>query len=56
MAARLADRFGVSARLIESGGGRFDVHVDGSLAYSKHETGEFPDEARLVSEIARKFS
>ena len=56
MAAKLTDRFGVAPSFIESGGGRFDVRVDGELAYSKHETGEFPDEDRLVSEIAQKFA
>ncbi len=56
MAAKLAERFGVTARMIESGRGRFDVHVDGTLAYSKYETGQFPDEARLVEEIAQKFT
>lgn len=48
----MRDEFGVSAKFIESGGGRFDVHVDGALVYSKHQTGEFPDEASLVLEIA----
>ncbi len=46
------DRFATSTQLIEGGGGVFDVHVDGVLVYSKHQTGEFPDEDSLVSQIA----
>lgn len=42
----------MSTRLVEGGGGIFDVHVDGDLVYSKHQTGEFPDEDKLVAEIA----
>lgn len=38
-------------KLIESSGGAFEVKVDGTLTYSKKETGEFPDEAQLVDKI-----
>ncbi len=38
-------------RLIESSGGVFEVVVNGTLAYSKKQTGEFPDEVRLVEII-----
>jgi selenoprotein W-related protein len=38
-------------RLIESSGGVFEVVVDGSLVYSKKQTGEFPDEAQLLGKI-----
>jgi selenoprotein W-related protein len=40
--------------LIPSDGGRFEVAVDGKAIYSKLETGEFPDEEKLVSEIMRR--
>ncbi len=42
----------MDAELIVGGGGIFDVKVDGALVYSKHETGEFPDEGRLIGELA----
>jgi selenoprotein W-related protein len=29
--------------LVPSGGGKFEVTIDGELVYSKLETGEFPD-------------
>ena len=51
MAARIKDAFGAESFLIEGAGGIFDVDVDGKLVYSKHETGEFPDENALVSEL-----
>ena len=44
--------FGVDAELIAGGGGIFDVRVDGDLVYSKHQTGEFPDEGKLIGELA----
>jgi selenoprotein W-related protein len=34
--------------LIESGGGVYEVVVDGRLVYSKKATGEFPDEESLL--------
>jgi len=37
--------------LVAGGGGVFDVVVDGTEVYSKHKTGEFPDEEELVSRL-----
>ena len=51
MAAKIKDAFGAESFLIEGAGGIFDVNVDGRLVYSKHETGEFPDEDALISEL-----
>jgi len=51
LAAKLKDAFNVDAFLIEGAGGIFDVVVDGDLVYSKHETGEFPDEDQLVERL-----
>ena len=42
----------MDAELIAGGGGIFDVKVDGDLVYSKHETGEFPNESRLIGELS----
>ncbi|HSG88720.1 MAG TPA: Rdx family protein [Pseudomonadales bacterium] len=53
MAARIREVLGVDATLIPGGGGVFDVRVDGERVYSKHETGEFPDDEALVAELAR---
>ena len=51
MAAKIKSALGVEAFIIEGAGGIFDVNLDGKLVYSKHETGEFPDEDALVEEI-----
>lgn len=42
---------GVDPVLIPAGGGIFDVHRDGDLVYSKHQTGTFPDETTLVETL-----
>ena len=54
MAAKFKETFGVESILIESQGGVFDVDLDGNLVYSKHETGQFPDEEKLVAELQAK--
>ena len=53
MAAKIKDAFGEDTFIIEGAGGIFDVNVEGKLVYSKHETGEFPDEDALVSEMRK---
>ncbi len=40
-----------SYELIPSGGGCFEVSVNGDLVYSKLETGEFPDEGEVLSAV-----
>ena len=37
--------------LIEGAGGIFDVTLNGQLIYSKHQTGVFPDEDQLLTQI-----
>ena len=43
MAARIRKTAGVTPRLIASGGGAFEIRVNGELIYSKLETGEWPE-------------
>ncbi|MBK9376655.1 MAG: Rdx family protein [Holophagales bacterium] len=43
MAAELKRAFGVDATLKKGSGGVFDVVVDGTLVYSKRDTGRFPE-------------
>ena len=38
-----------------SGGGCFELTVDGDLVYSKLETGQFPDEDPMVAEIGKRL-
>ena len=54
MTAKLLPRFKQSVArlfLVPSRGGCFEVIVGGKKIYSKLETGEFPDEARLLDAI-----
>jgi selenoprotein W-related protein len=39
-------------RLIPSGGGKFEVTVNGQLVYSKIQTGRHPDDGELTKLIA----
>jgi selenoprotein W-related protein len=38
-------------KLIPSGGGCFEVSVNGKLLYSKLEIGKFPDEKAIVDKV-----
>jgi selenoprotein W-related protein len=40
--------------LIASGGGVFEVEVDGDLIYSKKQTGEFPEEDDIVAALGER--
>jgi selenoprotein W-related protein len=42
--------------LIRGAGGIFDVTVNDELVYSRHETGQFPDEDQLIEEIRDKVA
>jgi selenoprotein W-related protein len=47
----MQDRFNAEVELMASGGGVFEVVVDGRLVYSKKVTGEFPDEEQLLAAL-----
>jgi selenoprotein W-related protein len=40
--------------LVPSDGGRFEISIDGKQIYSKLETGQFPDEEKIVAEITKR--
>jgi len=44
----LARQPAASVILTKSGGGVFEINVDGRLAYSKRETGRFPTDTEVV--------
>ena len=44
-----------SCTLIPSGGGRFEVTVDGELVYSKLKEGRFPEYSEIQPHIARRI-
>jgi len=52
LAAELRREFGVAdVELIRSGGGRFEVVVNGRLIYSKAETGRHAEPGEVVAAI-----
>ncbi len=40
--------------LVPSGGGCFELSLDGDLVYSKLETGEFPDEGEMLRLVGKR--
>ena len=50
--AELKSKFpGVETKLISSGGGVFEIMLDGDLIFSKKEKGRFPDDGEVASLI-----
>jgi selenoprotein W-related protein len=47
----LKKELGVSSELVASGGGVFEVMVDGKTIFSKRSLGRFPDEGEIVKLI-----
>ena len=55
MAAEIEQKFGLKPEYIKSGGGVFEVIVDGELVFSKKKLGRFPEHPEILAEIeARK--
>jgi selT/selW/selH-like putative selenoprotein len=44
----------VRTTLVKGSGGVFEVVVDGTLVFSKHEGGRFPDPGEVVGLIGRR--
>ncbi|MCC6420437.1 MAG: Rdx family protein [Gemmataceae bacterium] len=41
--------------LIPTGGGAFELSLDGNLVYSKLDTGQFPDEQWAVETVGKRL-
>ncbi len=57
MATKLRDRFKqriTSLEMVPSGGGRFEIDVDGKQIYSKLDTGQFPEEDAILQQIEQQ--
>jgi selenoprotein W-related protein len=55
LAAAIKDAVDVAAELIPGAGGIFDVKVDGTMIFSKHEVGRFPEHDEILDQLeARK--
>ena len=59
-AAGLADLIkketGITPELIPGSNGIYDIKADNAMLYSKHETGNFPDEADIIDRIQALIS
>ena len=53
MAEKIKKEVGVTARLIEGGGGIFDVIVDGKKVFSKHDVGRFPEHDEIIRHLKK---
>ena len=56
LSSQILSRFKQQIKSLElepSSGGCFELTVDGDKIYSKLETGEFPDEQQMVSQIGQ---
>ena len=51
MAAAIQDARGIEPELIRGDNGVFDVVVDGTLIFSKHDTGRFPEPEEIVAKL-----
>jgi selenoprotein W-related protein len=55
LAAKIRDVAGIDpVKLIPSGGGAFEIHVNGELIHSKLETGEWPDFDAVAQQVKKK--
>jgi selenoprotein W-related protein len=55
LAALIRETAGVNPTLIASGGGAFEIRVNGELIYSKLKTGEWPDFDAISRQVKSKI-
>jgi len=53
LAKAIEKKFGVKTKMIESGGGVFEVAVDGKTIFSKKKMGRFPDHEEIFNSIQK---
>lgn len=53
--AAIKKEFGLTADLKEGHGGVFDVAIDGTVVYSKHETSRFPENHEVFARIRQRL-
>jgi selT/selW/selH-like putative selenoprotein len=52
LAKAIESKFGIKPQLIKSGGGLFEVRVDGRKIFSKEQLGRFPENDEILTAIA----
>jgi selenoprotein W-related protein len=55
LAAKVHEVAGIKPKLIPSGGGAFEIRVNGQLLHSKLETGEWPDFDAIARQVKKKI-
>jgi selenoprotein W-related protein len=55
LAAKIRDVAGIQPKLIPSGGGAFEIRVNGQRIHSKLETGEWPDFDAIAQQVKKKI-
>jgi selenoprotein W-related protein len=56
LAAKIRDVAGVEPKMIPSGGGAFEIRVNGKKIHSKLETGEWPDFDAIAEQVKKKLA
>ena len=52
LAKAIEEKTGIKPQLKKSGGGVFEVFIDGKKIFSKKETGRFPEMDEILSQIS----
>lgn len=47
----MKNRYGAEVELVSSGGGVFEVKVDGKLVFSKRKLGRFPEDEEIFAKL-----
>jgi selenoprotein W-related protein len=55
LAAQIRDVAGINPKLIPSGGGAFEIRVNGELIHSKLKTGDWPDFGAIAQQVKKKI-
>jgi selT/selW/selH-like putative selenoprotein len=50
----LQERLGAQVELVKGSGGVFNVDVDGTRIFSKHQEGRFPEPEEILQRLAAK--
>jgi selenoprotein W-related protein len=53
LADAIENRYGIKSELIASGGGAFEVFLDGKKIFSKLQEGRFPDHGEIIGVIEK---
>jgi len=51
VAKAIKNKFGIDPQLIKSGGGAFEISVDGITVFSKKQSGRFPGDEEILKAI-----